>query len=471
MVKKQKLKPELPLGFQDKQENNLQIKNKLIEDIKKNFSLFGFEELETSSFEFTENLGKFLPDEDRPENGVFSFKDGKDWISLRYDLTAPLSRYVAKNFDNLPRPFKRFQVGTVFRNEKPGPGRYREFNQIDADIVGSANRLADAELCVLLDDTFKKIGLSQSQYTINISNRKLIQGLFEEIKLSDAKKQITAIRAIDKLDRLGLDGVIQLLSKGRKDRSGDFTKGANLKDQEIEIIVNFLKCGSDLDKAKQLSKNKIFNEGIEELKEIFSYLNNSNCSFAPTLVRGIEYYTGPIFEAVLTEKIKNNKGQVVEFGSVGGGGRYDNLISRFKGTEYPATGISIGLDRLIYAIQQIKNNTFVNTAPVVICVLDKTKYAKYLEILNTLRSASINSEIYSGDAGLKAQFKYADKRSAPAIVIFGDDEEKEGVVSVKNLKQGKLDSESIKDREEWKKSEAQIKVKLGDLVNAIKKIL
>jgi len=475
MNKETKLKPELPLGFQDRRKEDLRSKNRLIEIVKKNFLLFGFEELETPSFEISENLGKFLPDKNRPMSGVFGFQDDKSWISLRYDLTAPLARFVSKNLDALPKPYKRFQIGSVFRNEKPGPGRFREFTQIDADIVGTTNNIADAEVCFLISDTLEKIGLKQNQFKINISNRKLIQGLFQDLSITEEKQKLIAIRAIDKLDRIEIKGVDQLLSKGRKDASGDFTKGAGLKDDQIKKILQFLKSENNLDKIKKLSSNDLFQQGISELIEIFDYLKeyskSNNFVFTPTVVRGIEYYTGAIFEAALTEKIKNQKGDFIEFGSIGGGGRYDGLISRFKVTEYPATGISIGLDRLNYAIQQLQSQSYLNDEPIVICVIDKNKIKTCFKILDMLRKARIQSEIYSGDAGLKAQFKYADKRNSPAVIIFGDDEEKENKVSIKNLKKGKKDSVSIDSRDEWKKSDSQITVKMDQLINEIKKIL
>ena len=311
MSKQKKLKPELASGFKDRRGNELILKDRLIEIIKRNFQLYGFEPLETPGFEISENIGKFIPDEGRPMSGVFSFKDQKDWISLRYDLTAPLARYVSENFDSLSKPFKRYQVGSVWRNEKPGPGRYREFTQIDADIVGTKNVLADADMCVLLADTLNKCGLDKNEYLIEVSNRKLIQGLLEELKITNDSKKLTIIRAADKLDRVDIAGVKALLGKGRKDKSGDFTKGAGLTENQSKEIINFLKINS-FSKLGNLSSNSIFKEGISELNEIFELTKSSQFSdrikFSPAVIRGIEYYTGAIFEANLLFKVKNKKG-------------------------------------------------------------------------------------------------------------------------------------------------------------------
>ena len=302
---------DLPGGFIDRKEKELVIRDFLIKQIKEVMTKYGFEFLETPSFEYTESLGKFLPDKDRPSEGVFSFEDSKKWLSLRYDLTAPLARFTAKNFDNLPRPFKRYQLGTVWRNEKPGPGRFREFLQFDADYVGTSNLLADSELCVLISEILEKCGLANNEFNIKISNRKLSKGLLEEINVTDQNQQSISLRAIDKLDRVGIEGVRLLLGKGRKDKSGDFTDGAQLEVNKIKKIIEFLNS-KDLNQLEQIEcKNKLFEEGINELKQIvknFDFFKFNNFKIDPTVVRGLEYYTGPIFEAELTFKVKNEKG-------------------------------------------------------------------------------------------------------------------------------------------------------------------
>ncbi len=464
---------DLPGGFIDRKERELVIRDFLIKQIKEVMTKYGFEFLETPSFEFTESLGKFLPDKDRPAEGVFSFEDGKKWLSLRYDLTAPLARYTAKNFDELPRPFKRYQLGTVWRNEKPGPGRFREFLQFDADYVGTNNLLADSELCVLISEVLEKCGLSSDEFRIKISNRKLSKGLLEDLKIQDQIQQSITLRAIDKLDRVGIDGVKLLLGKGRKDKSGDFTDGAKLDEKQINKIIEFLKS-KGLDKLEKIQcKNSLFKEGISELKQminIFDSFKFKNFKIDPTVVRGLEYYTGPIFEAELTFKVQNEKGIDIEFGSIGGGGRYDDLVKRFKNQDCPSTGISVGLDRLLYALNQKGIFNFSQKSPILICVLDEKYMDYYFKILNLLRTNNINSEIYSGSSGFKGQLKYADKRNCKYAIICGDDEVSKGLVTLKNLVLGSKTSENIKSREDWTKStNAQKTFPLSDLLKEIKK--
>ena len=478
-MNKKTFKPtsELPNGFADRQEEELLIRDLLISNIKKIMSKYGFQYLETPSFEYTDSIGKFLPDKDRPSEGVFSFEDEKKWLSLRYDLTAPLARYAAKNFDSLPRPFKRFQLGTVWRNEKPGPGRFREFLQFDADYIGTSNLFSDAELCFLISEILNSCGLEKSEFIIKISNRKLSKGLLEKLNITDEQKQSITLRAIDKLDRVGVEGVQYLLGKGRKDKSGDFTKGAELEESQIKEIIKFLNIKNLSDKNFErireiAADNKSMNDGIKELElmeKYFSLFNFTNYIFDPTVVRGLEYYTGPIFEANLTFGVKNNKGQEIEFGSVGGGGRYDDLVKRFNNQDCPSTGISVGLDRLIYAILQKNKIKAEKKNPVLICVFDEKYMDFYIKILNVLRSKNISAEIYSGSSNIKSQFKYADKRGCDFVILCGDDEVSKNVVTIKNLNVGKQMSENIKDRSEWKQSsEAQKTVAFDQLLNEIK---
>ena len=478
-MNKKTFKPtsELPNGFADRQEEELLIRDLLISNIKKIMSKYGFQYLETPSFEYTDSIGKFLPDKDRPSEGVFSFEDEKKWLSLRYDLTAPLARYAAKNFDSLPRPFKRFQLGTVWRNEKPGPGRFREFLQFDADYIGTSNLFSDAELCFLISEILNSCGLEKSEFIIKISNRKLSKGLLEKLNITDEQKQSITLRAIDKLDRVGAEGVQYLLGKGRKDKSGDFTKGAELEESQIKEIIKFLNIKNLSDKNFErireiAADNESMNDGIKELElmeKYFSLFNFTNYIFDPTVVRGLEYYTGPIFEANLTFGVKNNKGQEIEFGSVGGGGRYDDLVKRFNNQDCPSTGISVGLDRLIYAILQKNKIKAEKKNPVLICVFDEKYMDFYIKILNVLRSKNISAEIYSGSSNIKSQFKYADKRGCDFVILCGDDEVSKNVVTIKNLNVGKQMSENIKDRSEWKQSlEAQKTVAFDQLLNEIK---
>lgn len=435
MEKEKKIKPpkELPSGFEDRQEKELLVRDFVISKIKEVMIKYGFQYLETPSFEYTESIGKFLPDKDRPGEGVFSFKDESKWLSLRYDLTAPLARYVAKNFNEIPKPFKRYQLGTVWRNEKPGPGRYREFLQFDADYVGTKNLQADAELCVLISEILEKCGLDKNDYTVKISSRKITDKLFEKLKIK-SKDQISIIlRALDKIDRLGWSEAQKLLGEGRKDKSGDYTKGANLKNEQIKIIENALK--SDVPDS----------EDVLEIIKIFEPYNFKNYKFDPSVIRGLEYYTGPIFEVNLNFDVKNLKGQTIQFGSIGGGGRYDNLVSNFGNLDCPATGISIGLDRLVFALMQKKDFKIKSIRPVVICVFDQNNTKQYIDILNKLRSSNISSEIYPGEGKLKKQMEYANKIESPCAIFYGEDEIKKAEVKLRNLKTGEESSVKVKN--------------------------
>jgi histidyl-tRNA synthetase len=444
MAKEKTFKPskELPLGFVDRQEKELLIRDFVISNIKEVMIKYGFQYLETPSFEYTDSIGKFLPDKDRPGEGVFSFKDENKWLSLRYDLTAPLARYVAKNYLEIQKPFKRYQLGTVWRNEKPGPGRYREFLQFDADYVGTKNLQADAELCVLISEILEKCGLEKVDYTVKISSRKFTDKLFEKLKITSKDQISTTLRALDKIDRLGWGEAKKLLGEGRKDKSGDYTKGANLNNDQIKIVED------------ALNNKKPNSEDVEEIIEIFQAYNFKNYKFDPSVIRGLEYYTGPIFEVNLNFEVKNLKGQAIQFGSIGGGGRYDNLVNNFGNFDCPATGISIGLDRLVFALMQKKDFKIKTIRPVIICVFDKSKIKGYIEILNKLRMSNISSEIYPGEGKLKKQMEYANKINSPAVIFYGDDEIKLGKVTLKNLETGNESS-----------------IKIEDLVNEIKKLL
>jgi len=432
----------LPLGFVDRKEKELLTRDFIISNIKEVMIKYGFQYLETPSFEYTDSIGKFLPDKERPDQGVFSFKDEKNWLSLRYDLTAPLARYVAKNYQEIPKPFKRYQLGTVWRNEKPGPGRFREFLQFDADFVGTKNLQADAELCILISEILEKCGLSTNDYSVKISSRKFTEDLFKEIKIEDTDKVSIVLRALDKIDRLGWKETKKLLGKGREDKSGDFTKGADLNEKQIELI------------EKKINDKEAKTNDILEIFKIFEAYGFKNYVYDPSVIRGLEYYTGPIFEVNLNFEVKNSKGKIIEFGSIGGGGRYDNLVSNFGNLDCPATGISIGIDRLVYALMQKKELNIQSTKPIVICVFDKENIKDYANILIKLRAADISAEIYPGEGNLKKQMQYANKISSPAVILYGDDEIKSGKATLRNLDSGE-----------------EVSIEVENLSNEIKKIL
>jgi len=405
----------------------------IVSNIKEVMIKYGFQYLETPSFEYTDSIGKFLPDKERPDQGVFSFKDEKNWLSLRYDLTAPLARYIAKNYLEIPKPFKRYQLGTVWRNEKPGPGRFREFLQFDADYVGTKNLQADAELCVLISEILEKCGLNKDDYTIKISSREFTKEIFNELNIQSDEQSTVTLRALDKIDRLGWEEVKKILGKGREDKSGDFTKGADLNEEQIKVL------------EKRIKEKKPNTSDILEVMKIFEAYNFTNYLYDPSVIRGLEYYTGPIFEVNLNFEVKNSKGKPIQFGSIGGGGRYDNLVSNFGNLDCPATGISIGIDRLVYALMQKKEFNIKSNKPVVICVFNKENIKDYIEILKKLREANINSEIYPGEGNLKKQMQYANKIGAPAVILYGEDEIKSGKPTLRDLKSGKESNTEIEN--------------------------
>ena len=441
MEKDKKLNPSLPSGFEDRWNKKLVLKKQLLKVIEKNFLKFGAEPLETPSFEISENIGSFLAeDEDNPMSDVFSFKDGDKNITLRYDLSSPLARFVAQNNQELPSIYKRYAIQNVFRNEKAGNGRYREFMQADFDIVGNVNSAqANAELCNLISSTLLDCGLNKDQFTINISNRKIVQGLIDDLKISE-DKQLKVIRAIDKLDKpgFGLKGVEDLLKKERKDASGAVTKGADLTDEQALQILNFLKI-KDLKQLKENLKNPLSQEGIKELEEVFEILGfGSNLEQVQTnftIVRGLAYYSDFIVETNLNFKVTNNKGKEVDIGSICSGGSYAKLISRFKGVDIPGTGISFGVDRLLFALLQLDQIEVDDQKPVLVCVMDEKYLKNYYEIVDQLRENNINAEIFlDTKKNLGKQLTLANKRELNIAVICGDNEFNEGTVTIKNLR-------------------------------------
>ena len=449
-IKVHRPKPENARGFRDIRGDYLHHRLEAIKTLSEIYQSYGFEALETPILEYADSLGKFLPDIDRPAGGVFGFKDDDEqWLAMRYDLTAPLARFVAKNAQFLPRPYKRYQVGSVFRNEKPGPGRFREFTQFDADIIDTSNISADSELCLMLSQGLNSLGIDKSDVKININNRKLLTAILELSGLSGddetiQKQRGIALRAIDKLDRLGQNGVRLLLGAGRKDESGDFTQGANLSDAQADLILGFTQAkGTDNEKTlgnfRDLVKDSDIGLcGISELEQMMTIIggvsDNNHFILEPATVRGLGYYTGPVFEAELTFGIPNDKGQIVQFGSVAGGGRYDELVKRFTGQQVPAVGMSIGLDRLLSALEAKGLMQADTVKPsVLITVMDSANIADYTKIANHLRQHNICTDLYVGDAGMKAQMKYADKRNSTIAIIQGTDEREAGQVVLKDL--------------------------------------
>jgi len=486
--KKKKMKVQRPRGFEDISGKDYLTITQLTESIERVYQGYGFEPLETSVIEYSEMIGSFLPDQDRPNEGVFSFEDDDgNWLSLRYDLTAGLARYVSENFDSLPKPYRRYQSGFVFRNEKSGPGRFRQFLQIDADTVGSENPLSDAEMCMMFCDSLENVGIKRGEYLIRLNSRNLLDALLEQNKIqtedNTEKTYLSVMRSVDKLDRLGLAAVELLLGKGRKDESGDYTEGAGLDKNQISSILSFLENGNDTKKLNRLKAlenlemkfggSQKFSDAVSELNAISGIIENSGyqedqIAIDPSVVRGLSYYTGAIYEADLI--FSNNK-KLYNYGSVGGGGRYDNLIERLKGVSVPSSGISIGVSRLANALALLnEDNLKDNCLDVVVLVMDKEKRSIFYEIASQLRKEKIIAECYTGDGGMKAQLRYADKRNAKFVVIVGEDEIASDTVTIKDLARGKELSENINDNEEWRSGKgSQISISKDQLIAEIRR--
>ncbi len=521
MAATQKTKARLPRGFADRSAGDIRALETMMGKIRAVYELYGFEPADQPMIEYTDALGKFLPDQDRPNEGVFSFQDDDEqWLSLRYDLTAPMARYVAENYEKLPKPFRSYRSGWVFRNEKPGPGRFRQFMQFDADTVGAQGVAADAEMCMMMADVMEALGFAKGEYVIRVNNRKVLDGVLEAIGLGgdeNAGRRLTVLRALDKSDKLGREGVDLLLGPGRwdggKEGEGDFTRGARLRPEQIdrlrgllissggaailadkgwatpaEISAGVVPGTSQYYSNMQLCRDMhtfavergARTDGIDELLGIAELVDAAG--YGPdriiidgTVVRGLEYYTGPVYEAELLAEIPNEDGVVVRFGSVGGGGRYDGLVSRFTGQPVPSTGFSIGVSRLLTALKNLgKLDASDVVGPVVVLVMDRgtESLGRYQKMVAELRGAKIRAEMYLGGSGMKPQMKYADRRGAPCVVIQGGDERARGEVQIKDMALGAELSKDIADNAAWREGRpAQFSVSESELVEAVRKVL
>jgi histidyl-tRNA synthetase len=472
-----------PKGFRDYFGTEVTERAHMLNTIADVYHLYGFDALESSAVETVEALGKFLPDVDRPNEGVFAWQDEDDaWMALRYDLTAPLARVYAQYRNDLPLPYRRYAMGPVWRNEKPGPGRYRQFYQCDADTVGAASVAADAEICAMLSDTLERVGIPRGDYLVRVNNRKVLNGVLETMGLSDEAQAADVLRTIDKFDKVGESGVRELLGKGRLDASGAFIDGVGLSADQAEPVIAFLTS-----KADQVAKtfenlrgavggSQMGAEGIAELEQIAELLDAGGygadrIEIDPSVVRGLGYYTGPVFEAELTFEILDEKGRKRQFGSVSGGGRYDDLVKRFTGQAVPATGVSIGVDRLLAALREKGRIGGTVQGPVVVTVMDRDRMADYQAMVTELRNAGIRAEVYLGNPkNFGNQLKYADKRESPVAVIEGGDEKERGVIQIKDLILGAKLAENA-SLEEWKERPSQYEVARGDLVAKVREIL
>lgn len=522
--KQQKLKARLPRGFVDRSANDIRATNAMLAKIGEVFERYGFEPVETPMFEYTDALGKFLPDSDRPNEGVFSLTDDDDqWMSLRYDLTAPLARHVAENINEIQLPYRTYRSGWVFRNEKPGPGRFRQFMQFDADSVGAPGVQADAEMCMMMADTMEALGIKRGDYVVRVNNRKVLDGVMEAIGVTDEAQKLTVLRAIDKLDKFGIEGVRLLLGEGRKDESGDFTKGAGLSEGQIgrleklyavhdegrKDFFTFMPAEKVIDGDVVISWQEVMGnkvganvfggphsteifkdlfpesarvaEGVDDLLRISDIVRAAGYAtdrirLDVSIVRGLEYYTGPVFEAELTFPVTNEKGEEVVFGSVAGGGRYDGLVKRFTGQDVPATGFSIGVSRLMTALKNLgKLEDASVTAPVLVTVMDGDIEAlgRYQQMTQQLREAGIRAEMYQGNwKKFGNQLRYADRRGCPIAIIQGSDEREAGKLQVKDLIEGRRQAEAIESNTEWREQRpGQFEIDEGELVAEVKKLL
>ena len=473
-----------PRGFADKRAATLRAERRIVEAVSKVYEQWGFEPLDTGAFEYADALGKFLPDSDRPNEGVFALQDDDDqWMALRYDLTAPLARFAAQNWETLPKPFRRYAFGPVWRNEKPGPGRFREFIQCDADTVGSARPEADAEVIAMAAAGLEAAGLGRGQAVLKFSNRKILDGVMVAAGVAEGRQKLTVMRALDKLDRLGRDGVRDLLGKGRLDESGAFTTGAELSTAAAGLVLDFLDmavAGAPLDQlaSAPFAQAEAALEGFRELEAIIAALkglgvDDDQARFDPSIVRGLEYYTGAVFEADLQIETLDEKGHPVRFGSIGGGGRYDDLVARFTGERTPATGFSFGVSRLAAALRAAGRDAVGETrGPVVVIAFDQARMADYFAVAAELRAGGIAAEVYLGTSGMKAQMKYADRRLSPAAVIIGEDEFAAGTATVKDLDLGREMSKAVSDNAAWKAERpGQQTIARSDLVATVRKIV
>jgi histidyl-tRNA synthetase len=485
--KQRRPRAETPKGFRDYFGAEVRARAGMLDRICEVYHAWGFDPLETSAVETVEALGKFLPDVDRPNQGVFAWQDEDEaWLALRYDLTAPLARVFAQHRTHLPSPYRRYQVGPVWRDEKPGPGRFRQFYQCDADTVGAASVAADAEICAMLGEALEAAGIARGDYLIRVNSRKVLNGAMEVAGILDpadpeahADRRGIVMRAIDKLDRLGEPGVRALLGAGRRDESGDFTAGAGLGEEQAAVILGFMAARADNGGATCARLRELVGgsrtgiEGVAELETIAELLAARGAAgvIDPSVVRGLGYYTGPVFEAELTFETIGDDGKPRQFGSVAGGGRYDDLVKRFTGEAVPATGISIGVDRLLAALGEKGRLLAEEPGPVVVTVMDRERMAGYQAMAAELRAGGLRAEVFLGGGNLARQLKYADQRRSPVAVIEGGDERERCVVQLKDLALGARLSAEIASREDWTAQPAQAEVPRRGLVEAVRAML
>jgi histidyl-tRNA synthetase len=467
-------------GFRDFLPGQILARRRMIDVFRRTFERYGFVPLDTPAVEHVDALIGL--GEEGSKNLFRMLSPEGDEIALRYDLTVPLARFVAEHRD-LPRPLRRYQAAPVWRADKPDPGRYREFIQFDIDTVGSESPLADAEIITAMDEALRELGVA---FRIRFSSRKILDSLMAWAKIP-GDRRVGALRVLDKLDKQGIDAVVQELGPGRTDASGDRIAGLGLESSSIASVTRFLELAREIAPSPSAAVPRLellnaldsllagvpgASEGIAELRMMDSWLttcgiDETRAAVDLSIARGLDYYTGPIFEAVLVD--------LPEIGSVIGGGRYDGLVERFLGEKVPATGASIGVDRLLAAMEKLELTPpgAWSTAGVLVTVMDRDRVRDYLALTRELRAAGVPAEMYMGDSkGLKKQFAYADRVGIPAVIIAGSNEFDAGTVSIKDLREGKKREGDAGTRDEWVKQRfGQQTVPRGDMVRVILSLL
>jgi len=516
-MKQRGLIPRKVKGFRDIDPALNEQRNRLVQVASKVYRSYGFEHWDSPILEYAECLGKYLPDQDTADEGVYSFRNPElepildmkgnglrdssnnvlmdnHLLSLRYDLTAPLARKYAEELwtgsgqTKSPTLFRRYQYGPVYRFEaKLDPGRYREFWQMDFDTVGASDVASDAEACCILSDTLEALGLARGSYEIRVNTRNLHKGLFEKLGISDEGVARDVLRVIDKYDKIGEAGIAAELGEGRVDPlSKAKIPGLGMPLDQVQTLVNYVQSCIGVQGRENvlarleplLGDTPTGRFGLDELQRIHEILNgldylDNRVVFDPSIARGLAYYTGPVFEAVSKLEYRDASGKVRGFGAICGGGRYDGLVEKLLGIKVPATGASIGVDRLLELLRQTQQLEIAATGPVLILVMDQQYMLEYQKFAKELRQAGIAAEVYYGQKSkMKAQMSYADQRQAPVVVIAGGNEFEQGTVSVKDLRRGKELSDQITDRSQWLSDKpAQMEVPRADLVATVKGML
>ncbi len=427
-----KIEPRTLPGFMELLPKEQILFNKMKEKIQKSYEKFGFLPIDTPIIEMSDVLLAKAGGE--TEKQIYRFQKGDNDLALRFDLTVPLAKYVTEYYNDLSFPFRRYQIGKVYRGERPQKGRFREFYQCDIDIIGDGELsiINDAEMPAVIYNTIKDLGFEN--FTICINNRKLLSGLFKELDLED--KSVDIMRIIDKIEKIGKENVIECL------------KDLELSENQINDIINFIEIsGTTEEKIDSLEKlnytNEIFNEGLEELKQVVKYVKifgvpDSNFKVDLTIARGLDYYTGTVYETFLNE--------YRELGSVCSGGRYDNLAEYYTDKKLPGVGISIGLTRLFYKLNELNAlKEEQNSIAKVLVVSMVEDNSKALEVATALRSQNINAEVYLENKKIKAKFKYADRLAIPYVIVIGEDEIANNTVTLKNMQTGEQETLKIEE--------------------------